>query len=438
MVNTTLTFLYGFPPFHTQVRRSFVLLIQRVIWCLCSHFDSRRLAQAYDKLKLRLRACFACLHDSVCFRYRMSGATEQMISQEHLWIVVREHDDSGQGCSTGHLPFEFDGTSEREPDGTDTGSRTSWEIFFLAAALDMDDLKGIMERDDTLERKFDSTSGLSVLITWVSTTWQDYIEQCWFKFGGVEGCKTRSEMGMSKQDAWNNLGFIILGGSADAEFVTGAFLGPRGELVAENDVGDGLYSDVQTHPIHRGKISVQQKMAETMYQNLGTAPSEVSIDVILMLSLVCDIVVESLWQSVPTQNLILIHIRKINKGCGASQQFRETMKKQFSWMVFFLLLARLVPGLRPPSHTSGRVRERPHLRVCQWGKSGELQDDRRLARRELHNNLREDDQRKDNQDKMRRKDDSSCHIRRSWEKIIDPAWHDILGTQEKWWMKRKR
>ena len=33
-------------------------------------------------------------------------------------------------------------------------------------------------------------------------------------------------MGMSKQDAWKNRDFIILGGSAVAEFVTDAFLGP--------------------------------------------------------------------------------------------------------------------------------------------------------------------------------------------------------------------
>ena len=39
------------------------------------------------------------------------------------------------------------------------------------------------------------------------------------------------------------------------------------------------------------KISVQQRMAETVYQNLGTTPSEMSNDVMLMLSLVCDIAI---------------------------------------------------------------------------------------------------------------------------------------------------
>ena len=46
---------------------------------------------------------------------------------------------------------------------------------------------------------------------------------------------------MSKQDARKNRDFIILGVSAVAEFVTDAFLGPYEELVAENDVVNGLY-----------------------------------------------------------------------------------------------------------------------------------------------------------------------------------------------------
>ena len=63
----------------------------------------------------------------------MSGATEQMISQEHLWIVVSEHDGSGQGSTTGRLPFELDGTSEREPDGL-TPEAEHLEKLFLAPA----------------------------------------------------------------------------------------------------------------------------------------------------------------------------------------------------------------------------------------------------------------------------------------------------------------
>ena len=71
----------------------------------------------------------------------MSGATEKMIRQEHLLIVVCGHDDSGQGSTTGRLPFELDGTSKREPDGP-TPEAERLEKLFLAAALNMDDLKG--------------------------------------------------------------------------------------------------------------------------------------------------------------------------------------------------------------------------------------------------------------------------------------------------------
>ena len=226
----------------------------------------------------------------------MSGAIEQMISQEHLWIVVREHDDSGQGNTTGRLPLELDGTSERAPDGL-TLEAERVEKLFQAPAPNMDDLKGETERDGVPEQKIDSAEGSGELVTWVSTTSQGYFEQCWFKFGGVEKCKTRSEMGMSKQDAWKNRDFIILGGSAVAEFVTDAFLGPYEELVAENDVVNGLYSDFgpmfRQTPYTMVEISVQQKMAETMYQNLGTAPSEMSNDALLMLSLVHDIVTDA-------------------------------------------------------------------------------------------------------------------------------------------------
>ena len=132
--------------------------------------------------------------------------------------------------------------------------------------------------------------------TWVSTTSQGFFVHCWSKFGGVEISKTRSEMGMSRPDAWKNRDFIILGGSAVAEFVTDAFLGPYEELVAENDAVNGLFSEFgpmfRQTPYTIVKISVQQKMAYTMYQNLDTTPSEMSNDVILMLSLVYDIVTD--------------------------------------------------------------------------------------------------------------------------------------------------
>ena len=89
--------------------------------------------------------------------------------------------------------------------------------------------------------------------------------------------------------------FITLGGSAVAEFVTGAFLGPCEELDAETDVVYGLFFvfglTFRQTPCTMVKISVQQSMAETVYQSLVTTPSEMSIDVILKLSLVYDIAI---------------------------------------------------------------------------------------------------------------------------------------------------
>ena len=179
----------------------------------------------------------------------------------------------------------------------------------------MDDLKGKTERGGFPERKFDSAVSSGALATWVSPTSQGYFVQWWSKFGGVEMCKTRSAMGISKQDAWKNRDFIILGGSAVAEFVTDAFFGPyeacrfrsvsdprhaNGMLTTgqkENDLVNILYSKFgpmlfRQTPYTMVKISVQQKMAETIYQNLGTPPSEMSNDVLPMLSLVSDIVTD--------------------------------------------------------------------------------------------------------------------------------------------------
>ena len=104
-------------------------------------------------------------------------------------------------------------------------------------------------------------------------------------------CKTRSAMGLSKQDTWKTRDFSTLGGSAVAEFVTGAFLGPCEKLDDETDVVNGLFFvfglTFRLTPCNMVKISVQQRMAGTIC--LVTTPSEMSIDVIQMLSLGHDI-----------------------------------------------------------------------------------------------------------------------------------------------------
>ena len=176
-------------------------------------------------------------------------STMEMSKQEHLRIVVCGHDDTGQGITTGH-------------------------------------------RGGVPVRKFDFAEDSCILATMLSTTSQGFAK-CWSKFGGMETCKTRSAMGMSKQDTWKIRDFITLGGSARSEFVTGAFLGPCEELDAETDVVNGLFFvfglTFRQTPCTMVKISVQQRMGETLYQNLVATPSEMSTDVILMLSFVYDI-----------------------------------------------------------------------------------------------------------------------------------------------------
>ena len=109
-----------------------------------------------------------------------------------------------------------------------------------------------------------SAEGSGALSTGVMPTSQGYFVQGWFKFGGVEICKTRFAMGMSEQDARENRDFNTLGGSAVAEFVADVFLCPYEacrtrsvsdpsyangmlatgqKLVTANGVVKGLYSD---------------------------------------------------------------------------------------------------------------------------------------------------------------------------------------------------
>merc|ERR1711904_599580 len=73
-------------------------------------------------------------------------------------------------------------------------------------------------------------------------TLQGYFVQGWFKFGGVEICKTRLAMMMSEKDAWNRRDAITLGGSAVAEFVADIFLCPY-EACRIRSVSDPGYAN---------------------------------------------------------------------------------------------------------------------------------------------------------------------------------------------------
>ena len=160
---------------------------------------------------------------------------------------MRGHDDSGQDIASGHLPFEMDGTS-----------------------------------------KFDSAEGSCVSATGLSLSSKGFAK-CWSKFGGMELCKTRSAMGMNKQDAWKIRGLITIGAllflsskqneECSAWYVSvpsleNGTLATRQKFVAEYDVANDL-SDLcpmlskETQYILT-KFSVQRKVAEAVYLSLST------------------------------------------------------------------------------------------------------------------------------------------------------------------------
>jgi len=183
--------------------------------------------------------------------------------------------------------------------------------------------------------------GTAALFTGVMPTFQGYFVQGWFKFGGVEICKTRIAMGMSERDAYKNRDFITLGGSAIAEFVADVFLCPYEacrirsvsdptyadgmlnvgkKLVGELGVVGGLYSGFapmlfKQIPYTMAKFAVQQKVAEQIYAGLGTSPDKMSKSSVLTVSLGSGVVagVAAATISQPADGLL----SKVNKkGAG--------------------------------------------------------------------------------------------------------------------------
>jgi len=183
--------------------------------------------------------------------------------------------------------------------------------------------------------------GSGALFTGVMPTFQGYFVQGWFKFGGVEICKTRFAMMMSERDAYKNRDFITLGGSACAEFVADIFLCPYEacriravsdptyadgmmnvgkKLVGEMGVVNGLYSGFgpilfKQIPYTMAKFAVQQKVAEKMYAAMGTSPEKMSKSGVLCTSLASGVVagVAAATISQPADGLL----SKVNKkGAG--------------------------------------------------------------------------------------------------------------------------
>jgi len=187
-----------------------------------------------------------------------------------------------------------------------------------------------------------NTEGAAALTTGMMPTFQGYFVQGWFKFGGVEICKTKFAKAMgSERKAWNNRDLITLGGSACAEFVADIFLcpyeavriravsdptyasgmlGTGKKMVAEMGVVPALYSGFgpmlfKQIPYTMAKFAVQQKAAEIIYNSLGSDPSKMSKSGVLTVSLTSGVIagVAAATISQPADGLL----SKVNKkGAG--------------------------------------------------------------------------------------------------------------------------
>merc|ERR1719356_2367573 len=101
-----------------------------------------------------------------------------------------------------------------------------------------------------------SAEGTGALFTGAMPTFQGYFVQGWFKFGGVEICKTKfAQMCSSERSAYKNRDLITLGGSAVAEFVADIFLCPY-EAVRIRSVSDPTYAS--------GMLGTGKKMVSEM------------------------------------------------------------------------------------------------------------------------------------------------------------------------------
>merc|ERR1719433_2700005 len=146
--------------------------------------------------------------------------------------------------------------------------------------------------------------GSGALLTGIIPTFQGYFVQGFFKFGGVEICKTQfaKKLCSSEKEAWEKRDMITLGGSAVAEFVADVFLCPYEavriravsdptyasgmmatgqKMVSEMGFFNALYSGFgpmlfKQIPYTMAKFSVQQKAAEMIYGSLGTSPDKMS------------------------------------------------------------------------------------------------------------------------------------------------------------------
>ena len=165
---------------------------------------------------------------------------------------------------------------------------------------------------------------------------------------GAEIRKTKFAKGMSKQDTWKIRDFITFGGSP---VCNSAFLGL-------SDVANGLFfvfgltfGQTQCTVV---KISVQQRKAETFCQNFGITPSAMNNDVILMLSVVCDIaiVVVSLTECPDSEFNLESHLKdpKRVRNTTPTGDDKETVFLD----AILPVACQACPRTQQPRHTCGR------------------------------------------------------------------------------------
>jgi len=184
--------------------------------------------------------------------------------------------------------------------------------------------------------------GAGALTTGMIPTFQGYFVQGWFKFGGVEVCKTKfAQMMGSEKKAYENRDAITLGGSAVAEFIADVFLCPYeavrirsvsdptyasgmmatgSKMVSEMGVVGALYSGFgpmlfKQIPYTMAKFAVQQKVAEKIYDGMGKSPADMSPSMNVTISLASGVVagVAAATISQPADGLL----SKVNKkGAG--------------------------------------------------------------------------------------------------------------------------
>merc|ERR1740138_574539 len=144
--------------------------------------------------------------------------------------------------------------------------------------------------------------GVAALSTGLAATGVGYFIQGWFKFGGVEFFKIKAAQSLGEKAAWENRTAIYLGAAAGAEFIADCFLCPleacrirsvsdptyasslpgvASRLIKEQGVLRGFYSGFgpilfKQIPYTMAKFAVQGRVAESMYNNMGTSPEQCS------------------------------------------------------------------------------------------------------------------------------------------------------------------